>query len=325
MKIRWGIIGCGDIVRKRVARAIQTEEHSGLYAACRRDPTELKDFCHRFCVPTAHDDAQSLVADPNVDVVYIATPVHAHCRHTIAAAQQGKHVLVEKPMAMSVAECDEMIDACRQAGVNLGVAYYRPFYPVIKRMHSCMESGDIGDVLSISAVTSTAFEMNSSDEGYWRVIPELGGGGALMDIGSHRIDLFLRLCGTIHDVRTLCSTVVADYKAENCVSLIFRFDRGMHGHLQCYFGTSVDADELSILGTRGRLVCSSLNSGRLELQSGGSKWLEHHAPHENLHAPLVADFVEAIRQQRTPHVSGADGRAVNEVMERGYRDAKRTT
>jgi len=178
MIVRWGTIGCGDIVQKRVARAIQMEEHSELYAACRRDSVKLADFCQQFGVPTAHTDARDLVQDPAINAVYVATPVHVHCSQTIAAAQEGKHVLVEKPMAMSIAECDEMIEACRQAGVHLGVAYYRPFYPVIQKMRSRMESGEIGEVLSIGAVTSAAFQMGPGGEGYWRAIPELGGGGA---------------------------------------------------------------------------------------------------------------------------------------------------
>ena len=85
-----------------------------------------------------------MIADEEVDAVYIATPVHLHAAQAIAAARAGKHVLCEKPMAMNVAECDEMIAACSENGVRLGVAYYRHFYPVIDRIRSLLASGEIG-------------------------------------------------------------------------------------------------------------------------------------------------------------------------------------
>jgi predicted dehydrogenase len=102
--IRWGLIGCGDVVRKRVARAIKDEPRSQLIAACRRDADELSRFCESFDVERAYASADDLLADRDVNAVYIATPVCFHLPQTLAAARAGKHVLVEKPMAMSVAE-----------------------------------------------------------------------------------------------------------------------------------------------------------------------------------------------------------------------------
>ena len=200
MPLRWGILGCGDIVRKRVARAIQTHPACRLEAACRRDEARLQEFCKAFEVPRGYTDADELLRDAAIDAVYIATPVRLHLPQTLAAAAAGKHVLVEKPMARSVLECDAMIAACRQAGVKLGVAYYRRFYPIVARMRALVQDGAIGDVLSVSAVTSTPLALGAGEEGAWRVVLEESGGGALMDIGSHRIDLFLDLFGAIQDV-----------------------------------------------------------------------------------------------------------------------------
>ena len=87
---------------------------------------------------------RDLVADPEIDAVYVATPVRFHAEQTIAAAAAGKHVLCEKPMAMDVAECDRMIAACQAAGVTLGIAYYRRFYPVVARVKQLIDAGEIG-------------------------------------------------------------------------------------------------------------------------------------------------------------------------------------
>ncbi len=322
--IRWGLIGCGDIARKRVARAIVDNPDCRLLAACRRDAERLREFCTAFSVERAYSNDVELINDPEVDAVYIATPVNLHLPQTIAAARAGKHVLVEKPMAMTVAECEEMIAACRASGVKLSVAYYRRFYPVVARMKQIIASGEIGRPLAVSVTTATPFAIHPNEDGYWRVIPEQGGGGALMDIGSHRINLMLDMFGEIAAVKAYCDTVAASYEAEDCASLVMRFQSGVHGSLQCFFGAAVDPDEFSVLGTKGRLLNAPLNGGELVVESDGGRCVESHPPHENLHYPLVADFVAALIENREPTVTGEEGCAASKVMQRAYADSQHT-
>ena len=303
MAIRWGIIGCGDVARKRVAAAIQSDPNSELVAVCRRDKAKLRNFADEFGVSIATTSADEVIASAAVDAVYIATPVNLHAPQTIAAAAAGKHVLVEKPMAMSTVECDAMIAACAKANVRLGVAYYRPFYPVVQRMQKLVQSGEIGKVLSVSATTCTPFAIDPGDDGYWRVLPEAGGGGALMDIGSHRLDLFLRLFGPVSDVKAQCGTVAASYQADDVATLALRFESG-------------------VLGTQGRLVSRPLNGGELIIEHGRDHTSEQHLPTSNFNSPLIADFSAAILDGRPPLVSGEVGRDVNRVMELAYANSK---
>ncbi|MHC4878697.1 MAG: Gfo/Idh/MocA family protein [Planctomycetota bacterium] len=321
MAIRWGIIGCGDVVWKRVARAIQNDPNSELVSLCRRNQEKLAAFCEEFGVENSSTAADDLITAADIDALYIATPVHLHQRQTIAAAQAGKHVLVEKPMALSTAECDDMINTCREASVRLGVAYYRPFYPVIQRITELVQDGTIGTVLSVSAITSTPFAINPGEDGYWRVIPGEGGGGSLMDVGSHRLELFLRLFGPIREVKAFCGTVAVDYESENVASLALQFESGIQGTLQCFFGTDTEQDEFAVLGSKGRLTARPLNGGSLVIERNTEREVEVHAPAENLNSPLIADFVAAIIEQRQPTVTGVDGREVNRVMELAYQNA----
>ena len=321
MTVRWGILGCGDVVRKRVAKAIQDDPNSELLSVCRRDPDKLKQFAQDFEINHAYTLDEDLIADPNIDAVYISTPVDLHLPQTIACAEAGKHVLVEKPMAMSVAECDQMIDACRENNVKLGVAYYRRFYPVVDRIKELIESGEIGKVLSVSAVTATAFAMSPGDDGYWRVLPDQGGGGALMDIGSHRINLFLDLFGAVDKVRAVCGTVAADYDADDCAGVLMQFTSGIQGHVHCYFGVTFDPDEFSVVGTKGRLMTRTLNGGSLYIETVDGVAEEPHPPNPNFNSPLIADFVAAIAEDREPLVSGDEGRKTNAILELAYRDA----
>src|SRR5260221_13939836 len=128
-QLGWGLIGCGDIAQKRVAPAIRDSASGELIAVNRAQSELAAAFAKQFGARRWYLDWKKLLRDEEVEAVYIATPVHLHAEQTIAAAEAGKHVLCEKPMAMNVRECDQMIDAGRRHNVKIGVAYYRKFYP----------------------------------------------------------------------------------------------------------------------------------------------------------------------------------------------------
>jgi len=133
-KLRWGLIGCGDIARKRVAPALRDHPSSELVAISRARFDQAESFAREFGARRWHAHWQELIDDKEIDVVYIATPVHLHAEQTIAAAQAGKHILCEKPMSMNLQDCDGMIAAATKHNAQLGVAYYRHFYPVVSRI-----------------------------------------------------------------------------------------------------------------------------------------------------------------------------------------------
>lgn len=323
MTIRWGIIGCGDVARRRVAQAILDDPHSTLQAACRRDVDQLSAFAAKFGIDKSFTNTDALLRSGEIDAVYIATPVYLHKPQAIAAAMAGIHVLVEKPMAMSAAECRDIIDACDENRVKLGVAYYRRFYPVIDRIRSLIRSGAIGSALAVDAVTATTagFDARTGDE-TWRVRLEQSGGGVLMDLGSHRINLLLDLFGPVDQVKAVHSTVAANYQAENCAALALRFHSRIQGTVRCYFGAAADPDEFSVLGTDGRLISSPLNTGRLMIQTKGGCSTEQHPPAENFNSPLIADFVAAIQDNREPLVDGEEGLRTNEILDRAYEETR---
>src|SRR5262245_55862316 len=127
--IRWGIIGCGDVTEVKSGPGFQKAEGSALVAVMRRDAARAKDYAQRHNVPRWYTNADEVIADPEVDAVYVATPTSSHKEHVLRAARAGKPVLVEKPMGMSAAECESMIAGCREANVPLRVAYYRRRLP----------------------------------------------------------------------------------------------------------------------------------------------------------------------------------------------------
>lgn len=317
MAIRWGLIGTGDIAHKRVAAAIKGDARSKLVAVCRRSERELNQFADQHAVPHRFTNAEQLIASDEVDAVYIATPVDCHCPQTIAAANAGKHVLVEKPMAIDPDQCQRMISACEQAGVTLGVAYYRRFYPAVERVKQLIESGTLGRVLSIACVTGNPNRFPADD---WRVVLARGGGGPLMDIGSHRLDLFLHLMGDVQSVQS--SRIDSpDYEAEQVATLLMQFTCGAHGVLQCYFGTTNTPDRLEVIGTEGRVTVEDLNGDELMLFTAEGVSRELHPPADNLHAPLIEDFTQSLEKGRVPKIDGCQGKQTNEVIDMAYANA----
>jgi predicted dehydrogenase len=120
-------------------------------------------------------------------------------------------------------------------------------------------------------------------------------------------------------VKAFCGTVAAPYEAEDSALVQVRFQSGMFGSLECFFGTAVGLDEFAVLGTEGRLVANPLNGDELVVRIGSERRLETHPLPKNLHSPLIADFVAAIHDNREPLISGVEGRKTNEVMEKAYR------
>ena len=125
--VRWGIIGAGDISHRVMAPAMRATECSELVAVMRTTQAGAEEFAHEHGARRAYDNVEALVKDPEVEAVYVSTPVDQHCPNTLAAAAQGKHVLCEKPLALSVAEGEAMRQACRDAAVTFMTCYYQRF------------------------------------------------------------------------------------------------------------------------------------------------------------------------------------------------------
>lgn len=314
----WGLIGCGDISRKRVAPALRDMPDCELVAVNRARAELAAEFAREFGARRSYSDWRELLLDSEVEAVYIATPVDLHAEQTIAAAEAGKHVLCEKPMAMNTAECDRMIAACRAAGVKLGIAYYRHFYPVIRRMKELIGSGEIGEPVLAQV---NAFEMFNPPPGgdrYWLLEPERSGGGPMMDFGCHRIEVLTNLLGPIIETQCLNASVSYDRPVEDTSMASFRFASGSTATLTVTHAAWESQDTLHLFGSRGSLHVPVLNRGELIVRTCNGERTEQHPPHSNIHLPLIADFNRAILEDRQPAVGGDLGREVARIEDLIY-------
>lgn len=318
-QLRWGLIGAGDIVRKRVAPAIKDTAGSELYAVARSRAELAEAFAEEFAIPHWYSDWRSLIADKNVDAVYIATPVSLHAEQTIAAANEGKHVLCEKPMALTVAECERMINACRENNVKLGIAYYRRFYPVLARVRQLLLSGEIGKPVTAQMNAFEYLETIADPARRWFLEKSKSGGGPMMDFGCHRIEVLTGLLGDIGSLKSIVSNVLfKDREVEDTATALFEFKSGPTATLTVTHAALEPQDTLDIFCSKGSIHISSLNKGSLRLVTKGGETTEQHPPHNNIHQPLIEDLTDAVLSGRQPLVDGATGRMVSEILAEIY-------
>ncbi len=317
--LRWSLIGAGDIARKRIATALRDSPNCDFVAVSRRKADLAEEFAREFGARKWFANWRELVKDEETQAVYIATPVYLHCEQTIAAAEAGKHVLCEKPMALKVKECTEMIAACRANNVKLGIAYYRRFYPVIARIKELIEAGQLGE---IAVAQMNAFEYFAPDENNprrWLLEKSQSGGGPLMDFGCHRLEVLTHLFGAVKRTKSLISNnIFTEREVEDTANVLLEFEIGAAANLTVTHAAIEAQDTLDIFGTKGSLHVSALNKGELRLRIGGAETIENHPPHLNIHQPLIEEFTEAVLNDRELQISGETGRLIAELTEEIY-------
>lgn len=317
-KLKWGLIGCGDISEKRVAPALRDLENCELVTVNRANYTKAKDFARQFGARKWTKDWREILDDEEVQAVYIATPVYLHAEMTIAAAEAGKHVLCEKPMGMNTKECDDMIDACTSNGVKLGVAYYRHFYPAVKRIKDIIASGEIGIVANAQINNFEPFNRKPGEPRYWLLEKDKAGGGPMMDMGCHRIEVFTNILGPIQEAKGFLTNVLYEREVEDTAIAHLLFETGTTAVLTSSHAAFEPQDTLDVFGCKGSIHVPVLNEGTMTIKTSDGERVEKHPPHANVHQPLVDDFTRAVLEDREPGVTGEAGRAVTAVEDMIY-------
>ena len=318
--VGWALVGCGDIAGKRVAAALGQAEGSALVTVARARAELAAAFAERHGARRWHADWREVLKDAEVDAVYLATPVRLHAEQAVAAAEAGKHVLCEKPMALDVASGERMLAAARAHGVRLGVAYYRHHYPVIARLRVLLASGEIGEPVLAGVQAFEPFDAGPDDPRAWLLRRSESGGGPMADFGCHRIEVLLDLLGPVADVHGFPDNVrYREREVEDTCVAHLRFRSGAVAVVEVTHAALERRDTLEIFGTRGSAHVRILNEGRLRVVTAGGTWEEDHPPHPNLHQPLVEDFVAAVREGREPAVTGEVGLEVARVVAQVYR------
>jgi 1,5-anhydro-D-fructose reductase (1,5-anhydro-D-mannitol-forming) len=317
--IRWGIIGCGDVTETKSGPALQKAAGSTLAAVMRRDRAKAEDYARRHAVPRAYGRAADLLADPDVDAVYIATPPSAHLELAVQTAAVRKPCMVEKPMAMNHPECLRMIEAFRAAGVPLWVAYYRRALPRFLKVRDLLAASAIGRVTSVHVQVTEPIATEETRRN-WRFDPAVAGAGLFLDLASHCFDLLDFLCGPISDVDGHALNTAGAYAAEDVTAAVFRFESHVAGTGVWNFNADAKSDSMTFSGSHGTLVTPVFTDGDVLLTRQGvppEVLSMRNPPH--VHQPLVQTIVDELHGRGRCDSTGESAARASWAMDRCLR------
>ncbi|MBO6523242.1 MAG: Gfo/Idh/MocA family oxidoreductase [Balneolaceae bacterium] len=319
-KIKWGIIGCGDVCEVKSGPAFSKIEHSELVTVMRRNAERAEDYAYRHQVPVWYSDADDLINDPEVNAVYVATPPNSHLEYVLKVAQAGKPIYVEKPMGRTYAECQQMIEACEKAGVPLFVAYYRRQLPYFLKVKELIESGIIGTITVVNLTLLKSPKIADADPNLnWRVNPEISGGGHFHDLASHQLDLLAYYFGDFVDIVGIASNALRQNAAEDTVTASFKFESGLIGSGSWTFTSlaSHQKDQVQIIGDKGTITFCCFNDTTPIVLETDSKRQEFSIPYpQHVQQPLIQTIVDELRGIGNCPSTGHTGAKANWVMDK---------
>ncbi|HXB65011.1 MAG TPA: Gfo/Idh/MocA family oxidoreductase [Solirubrobacteraceae bacterium] len=316
-----GIVGLGEIGQVHMRGFLGAPEVARVRAVTDLDP-ELRRVSAAAAGAVECATLARLLAAQGVDAVSVCVPHSLHCEVALAAIAAGKHVLLEKPMAITVAECDAIIDAAERAGVRVGVSHNQLFHPPHVRARQLLHSGVLGRPLLLRLRLAIGGKL-----GGWRSDPRATGGGLLFDAGVHRFYMARALCGEVREL-----TAMADAPrgaGEDLAIVTMRFASGALGVIEANYHAPAGAfdDAIELCATQGMLYISGCEADFESFRTGpplrrydGAWHDEHVAPgswEESVYASVQA-FARALAGGEPPPVDGHEGRAVVELIERVY-------
>ncbi|MBL9034872.1 MAG: Gfo/Idh/MocA family oxidoreductase [Rhodospirillaceae bacterium] len=305
----WGLIGASTIAREWVIGAIRAQAGAEVAAVMSSSAARAADYAKANGIPKAYDTLDALLADPKVDAVYISTTNELHKEQTLAAAAAGKHVLCEKPLALSVADARQMVEGCRNAGVVLGTNHHLRNAASHRAMRAAIKAGRIGTPLAARVFHAVYLPPHLQG---WRITRPEAGGGVILDITVHDVDtLRFVLDDDPVEVTALAqSGGMAAAGLEDAAMAVFRFGSGLIAQTHDGFTTKYAGTGIEIHGTEGSLIGRDVMTQR----PIGSVSLRHETgeealplAQENLYERALRAFHAAMRGEGHPAATGEDG------------------
>ena len=336
-KIKWAVIGSGGIARRRtIPEGIAKAQNAELSAVFDTNQAVNAEVAKQYRAKQARSIDELLEADS--DTVYIATPAYVHAEQVRACAEAGKHVLCEKPLGMTVAEAQKEIALCRKKHVKLGCAFMMRFVAQHQKALSLIREGRLGRPVYARAQLSCWYP---PIEGAWRQDPATGGGGALIDMGGHCIDLLEMFFGNVTKVSCFVNNTIHDYKSEDSVTAILFFENGALGTVDTFFCIPDNSSKnaLELYGSKGSILAQGTigqgPAGRMTafLEQDDKNYDAQQAraeagaipidpPPMNTYQAEIEEFSQAIIDDREPAISGELGLRSQKVLTACYKSAK---
>jgi len=336
-KVRWGVIGSGGIARRRtIPEGISRASNGELSAVFDSNPQVNADVARQFRATPAPSLDELLTGE--IDAVYVATPAYLHHEHVEACAKAGKHVLCEKPLGMTVDEAEEMIELCGWMKVKLGCAFMMRFAGQHQEALKLIRQGRLGRPVYARAQLSCWYPPL---EGAWRQDPTTGGGGSLIDMGGHCIDLLEMFFGNVVKVSCFTNSTVHDYESEDSAVATLFFENGALGTVDTFFciPDAGSRNVLELYGSKGSILAqgtigqapagqmvASLEDDSLaydaqQARTGGQDIVIAPEP-VNTYQAEIEEFSRAILEDRASLIGGDLGLRSQKILTACYESAR---
>lgn len=334
MPVRWGVVGASGFAKYRaIPEGIIPSRNGSLIAVMSTHEDKIRAVSEELGGVRYYTSSEDMYRDAEVDAVYICTPHNTHLREVMKAAEHGKHVFCEKPLAMNPQEAEQMVRVCRDHNVKLGTALMLRYHPVHLKLKAMIEQGMLGTVVMARAQFAWWYPPT---ETAWRQDPKAGGGGPLMDVGSHCMDLLEFLLGSATDLCCFADTLVQDFLVEDTAVVTLKFESGAVGVVDTHFCTPVTSPRrLEVFGSRGYVYAigsvGQSSEGQLfaNLPPDGSDDLsqigERAVPldsQQNQYQAEFEAFAEAVENNTDPPVGGEVGWRNMQLITAAYQSAR---
>ena len=316
--LKWGVLGAGSVAHRRAIPAINETDGAMLLALFNRTEEKAKQMAEEHGAKRYYTSVDELIADEELDALYISSPTHLHCEHVLKAAERGLQILCEKPMAMNVEECENMLKACEENNVSLQICFLFRFHSIFRNIKKLIDEGELGEIIEVRMPILKNLRV---PEGGWRIVKSQGGGGALMDLAAHSVDMFRYLLGEISEVTAFCSTFINDYEVEETGSVMMRMENGAHVITDTSFVVSGCDIVFEIYGTKGWVVVYNDDGWMVktvlndEVKVEKSEW-------QNLFRAQFEHIARCMAGEEEPIVTGMDGLKNIQALNAAYESAE---
>lgn len=329
--IKFAIVGCGHIANKH-AEQIKGISNARLIAVCDKVVGVMKSFVEKYAA-TAYEDMEEMLNNEEIDVICVCTPSGLHAPLVIQAAKAKKHVIVEKPIALTLEDADQMIQACKENGVKLAVVHPNRFRPAVMAVRKAMDQGMFGKLSHANATVRWNRNQNYYDQAPWRGT-KAQDGGVLMNQAIHNLDLLIWLMGDVHEVYNMSATRLRDIEAEDVSAGVVRFESGAIGLIEA--ATTVYPENyeesLCIFGESGTIKIGGKTANHIKhwqtalMNPEETQKLVNQIDEDPYGKPghrwIIEDMIKAIEQDKEPIVSGEDGKKVLKLVLDLYKSAE---
>jgi predicted dehydrogenase len=319
-KVKWGIIGCGNVTEVKSGPALSKIDNSELVAVMRRDARLAADYAERHQVSKWYNNADDLINDPEVNAIYVATPPDTHELFAIKAMRAGKPVYVEKPMGRNTAECERMIQVSEETGVPLFVAYYRRAMPYFKKVKELIDSSEIGDIRFVNIMLQWQPHEEETGElvkARWRVNPDISGGGHFHDLASHQFDFLEYVFGPVKSAQGITANQAGLYSADDITVANWEFESGVLGSGSWCFTVSKEQrqDEARIMGSRGQIIFSFFEKFDITIITENGREVITIPYPEHVQQPLITQVVNELTGKGNSVSTGKTAIRANLIMD----------